>query len=456
MQVINPDAAGIDVGATAHFVCVPAQAVPENQAHVRAFGAFTADLEELVKWLCQCGVKSVALESTGTYWIPLYQKLERADLEVVLVNARHVKNVPGRKTDMQDCQWLQKLHSCGLLRAAFRPHDCICQVRALVRHRAGLIAAAAEQVQLMQKALQQMNILLHHVVSDLDGATGLRILDAILEGQRDPEELLKLRDERLRKSTPEQMKKALQGDWRPEHLFVLQQTLAAYRFFQAQMHACDAQIEMLLQDAVEQIGKEQVKAVPASDAATAHEPKKKKGKKGRGNAPQRDFRPLLAALAGVDLSALTGVSAWGALVILSEIGHDMNRWPNEKAFASWLGLAPNHKISGGKILSNQTLPVANRAATVLRLMALAVGRTETPLGCFYRRIQGRAGSPKAITATARKLACLIYHLIKTGKPYEVRSVEEYNERFRKLQTKKLERKAKTYGFKLVPIQAHIE
>jgi transposase len=456
MQVINPQAAGIDVGATMHFVCVPLECVPKGQSPVRRFGAFTADLIELVQWLTQCRVKTVAMESTGTYWIPLYQKLEGAGIEVVLVNARHVKNVPGRKTDLQDCQWLQKLHRCGLLRGAFRPQDCICQVRALVRHRGHLISAAAEHVQLMQKALQQMNILLHHVVSDLDGATGLRILDAILAGERDAEALLKLRDDRLRKSTPEQMKKALQGDWRPEHLFVLQQALAAYRFFQEQIQQCDRQTEALLQSAIEQIGKSQLSL--AQSAPAAPEPKIKRGKrkKGAGNAPQKDFSPMLKALAGVDLSATVGISAWGALVLLSEIGNDMSRWPNEKAFASWLGLAPHHKISGGRILSNRTRPVANRAATVLRLMALAVGRTQTPLGSFYRRIQARRGSPKAITATARKLACLVYHLIKTGQDYAPPNLSDYNERLRQTQTKRLAQRAKSFGYKLVLIQDHGE
>ena len=455
MQVINPKAAGIDVGARTHFVCVPSDCVPEGQSPVRSFGAFTADLEDLVRWLLQCGITTVAMESTGTYWIALYQKLERAGIEVVLVNARHVKNVPGRKTDMLDCQWLQKLHSCGLLRGAFRPHDCICQVRALVRHRGHLIAAAAEHVQLMQKAFQQMNILLHHVISDLDGATGLRIVDAILAGERDPDALLKLRDDRLRKSTPEQMKKALQGDWRPEHLFVLQQSLAAYRFFQEQIKQCDEQTEKLLQNAVEQVGK-----APLCTGETTISPPEtlriNKRRKGAGNAPKKDFGPMLKALAGVDLSATVGISAWGALVLLSEIGNDMSRWPSEKAFGSWLGLAPNHKISGGKILSNRTRPVANRAATVLRLMALAVGRTETPLGYFYRRVQARRGSPKAITAAARKLACLVYRLVKTGQEYAPPSVAEYNERFRKIQTKRLAQRAKNLGFKIVPLQAHNE
>lgn len=453
MQVISPNAAGIDIGGTTHFVCVPKESVPAGEAPVRQFGAFSADLDGLVRWLQKCGVITAAMESTGTYWIPLYQKLEAAGIQVVLVNARHVKNVPGRKTDMQDCQWLQKLHSCGLLRGAFRPHDSICQVRALVRHRQHLISAAAEHVQLMQKALQQMNILLHHVVSDLDGATGLRILDAILAGERDPEALLALRDERVKKSTPEEMKKALQGDWRSEHLFALGQALETYRFFQRQIAVCDQELERTLEKAVDAIGK----AAPAEpEGARAPQPRRKAKNKKAGNAPGRDFTLLLKALAGVDLSALTGISAWGALVLISEIGNDMGRWPNAKAFASWLGLAPNHKISGGKILSNRTRPVANRAATVLRLMALAAGKTETPIGSFYRRIKSRTGSPKAITATARKLACLIYHLIKTGQTYAPQTLADYDERYRKIQTKRLAKRAKTFGFKLVPIQAHAE
>lgn len=455
MQVINDRAAGIDIGGKVHFVCVPVEAVAAGEGHIRNFGAFTSDLDELVKWLVGCGIKTAAMESTGVFWIPLYQKLEQAGIEVVLVNARHVKNVPGRKTDMLDCQWLQKLHSCGLLRGAFRPHDSICQVRALVRHRSGLISQAAEQVQLMQKALQQMNILLHHVVSDLDGATGLRILDAILEGVREAEALVKLRDERLRKSTPEQMKKALEGDWRREQLFVLGQARAAHRFFQEQIKECDQEIEVLLKQAVASVGQPKAAACLGEPGAEGSKnSKKKRGKKGAGNAPEKDFTPLLQAILGVDLSALSGVSPWGTLVLLSEIGHDMSRWRNEKAFSSWLGLAPNLRISGGKVLSSRTPKVANRAANMLRMMAVAAGKTETPMGCFYRRLRSRAGSPKAITGTARKLACLIYRLIKNREAYQPRSLTEYEARFRQAQTKRLERKAKTLGYKLVRVEEH--
>jgi transposase len=453
LEVVHPHAAGIDIGATEHYVCVPAHSVAQGEPQVRVFAAFTERLDELVVWLKACGVTTVAMESTGVYWIALHQKIETAGLEVLLVDARRVRHVPGRKTDLQDCQWIQQLHTFGLLRGAFRPQDNICQIRSYMRHRGNLIQAAAEQVQHMQKALQQMNILLHYVVSDLDGDTGLRIVDAILAGERNPEELVKLRDPRIKRSTVDQMKAALRGDWRPEHLFVLKQALAAYRFYQEQIKECDVALEALL--------KELAAALPAADTAGAPMPvpaevngAKKKNRKRRqhGNAPHTDLLPHLNVLCGVDLTQTLGVNVLGALVLVSEIGVDMSRWPNEKAFGAWLGLCPNHKISGGRILSSQTRHVVNRAATMLRMIALAVGKTDTVLGHFYRRIRGRAGAPKAITATARKLACLIYHLLKHKEPYVQPDLAAYQQRFERNRLVHLSRHAQALGFQLVPIQ----
>jgi transposase len=449
LQVLNPNAAGIDIGSSAHFVCVGAQAVQSGQNRIRQFGAFTHQLDELVQWVKSCGVTTVVMESTGVYWIALFQKLEQAGLETLLVNARDVRHLPGRKTDLKDCEWLQQLHTYGLLRGAFRPADGICRMRSIMRHRGNLVAAAAQQVQLMQKALQQMNILLHHVVSDLDGETGLRILDAIIAGERDPQNLVKLRDERIKKSTPEEMAAALKGDWRPEHLFVLQQSLEAYRFFQTQLTQCDGHLQETMNQLVAEMGLE-ISRTPAEPPAEAKSKKKKKNKQA-GNAPKVDLSPQLHALAGIDLTQTMGVSVLSSLILISEIGTDMSRWRHEKAFSSWLGLSPNHKISGGKILSNRTRPVVNRAANVLRLIALAVGRTDTVLGHFYRRIRARAGAPKAITATARKLACLIYYLLKHKKPYVEPDLGIYLEKFEKQRVRNLKRQAETLGFQLVPI-----
>jgi hypothetical protein len=326
-------------------------------------------------------------------------------------------------------------------------------MRSIMRHRGNLVSSAAEQVQLMQKALQQMNILLHHVVSDLDGETGLRILDAIVAGERDPQELLKLRDERIKKSTPEEMAAALRGDWRPEHLFVLKQSLEAYRFFQAQLTQCDGH----LQETMDQLVKElPLQTPPPADPAAEATGKKKRKNKKAGNAPKVDLTPQLNALAGVDLTQTTGISVLSSLILISEIGTDMSKWRSEKAFASWLGLSPDHKISGGKILGRHTRQVANRAAIVLRLVALAVGKTDTALGHFYRRIRARAGAPKAITATARKIACLIYYLLKHKKPYVEPDLANYLERFEKQRLRNLERHARTLGFKLTPIETVTE
>lgn len=448
LQVVNPNAAGIDIGSTSHFVCVGTHAVAAGESRIRRFGAFTHELDELVKWLKDCGVTTVAMESTGVYWIPLFQKIERAGMEAVLVHAQHVRHVPGRKTDMKDCEWLQRLHSCGLLLGAFRPSDGICRMRSIMRHRGNLVAAAGEQVQLMQKALQQMNILLHHVVSDLDGETGLRILNAIVAGERDPQQLLTLRDERIKKSTPEEMAAALRGDWRPEHLFVLQQSLEAYRFFQAQMTQCDLHLKETMEQLVEEMALE---IPPASEPTSEDGGKRKRKRKKMGNAPKVDLTPQLHALAGVDLTQTIGLSVLSSLILISEIGTDMSRWRSGKAFASWLGLSPDHKISGGKILGKRTRHVVNRASNVLRLIAMAVGKTDTVLGHFYRRIRARAGAPKAITATARKIACLIYYLLKHKKPYVEPDLADYLDRFEKQRIRNLARQAKTLGFQLTPI-----
>jgi len=452
LPVVHPDAAGIDVGATEHSVCVPEDAVTASESPVRQFKAFTGDLDRLVEWLQACKIKTVAMESTGVYWIPLYQKLERAKMQVVLVNARHLKRVPGRKTDILDCQWLQQMHSYGLLSGSFRPSDDICVLRTYLRHRSNLVAGMGEQVQHMQRALNQMNILLHHVVSDLDGDTGLAILDAILAGEHDPKELVKLRHARCSKSTAAEMEEALKGDWREEHLFVLQQSLQSYRALQRQMMECDLAMEKVLEQVAVNPS-----AVPESDrpnnpVAEPTPEKEKRKKRTRGNAPQKDLTAQLHRICGVDLTKVVGFNVLSVLIIISEIGVDMSKWPNAKAFCAWLGLCPGNKISGGKVLSSRTARVVNRVAILLRTLAPTLGRTDTWLGSFHRRMKGRLGPAAANTATARKLATIIYHLLKYKEEYIDVDRLVYETRFHRHRVSRLRRQAQELGYEITEIK----
>jgi transposase len=452
LPVVHPDAAGIDVGATEHSVCVPEDAVTATESPVRQFKAFTGDLDRLVEWLQACKVKTVAMESTGVYWIPLYQKLERAKLEVVLVNARHLKRVPGRKTDILDCQWLQQMHSYGLLSGSFRPSDDICVLRTYLRHRSNLVAGMGEQVQHMQRALNQMNILLHHVVSDLDGDTGLAILDAILAGERDPKELVRLRHARCSKSTAAEMEEALKGDWREEHLFVLQQSLESYRALQRQIRECDLAMEKVLEQVAVNPSAVPESERPNNPVADPTPEKKKRKKRTRGNAPQKDLTAQLHRICGVDLTQVVGFNVLSVLIVISEIGVDMSRWPNAKAFCAWLGLCPGNKISGGKVLSSRTARVVNRVAILLRTLAPTLGRTDTWLGSFHRRMKARMGPAAANTATARKLATVIYHLLKYKEEYIDVDRLVYEEKFRRHRVSRLRRQAHELGYEIAEIK----
>jgi transposase len=467
LEVLRPDAAGIDCGAEEHYIAVPSDRVRAGEPTVRCFSAFTEGLDAAVDWLKACRISTAAMESTGVYWIPLHQKLEAAGIEVYLVNARHVRHVPGRKTDVQDSQWLRQLHRFGLLNASFRPQDIICRLRSLHRHRDNLVSSSASEIQHMQKALQQMNLHLHHVVSDITGLTGLRIIDAILSGQRDPEQLVKLRDKRVYKSTPQQMQAALVGDYRPEHLFVLSQSLQAYRFYQTRIEECDREIEPLLEKLAQQVeaasaklNLDALKPSSAKGGATTPEPlteskpdcglKAKRKRKARANEPKIDLAGLLERICGIDLTKVVGLNVLNVLLIVSEIGVDMNKWRSPKAFCSWLGLCPGNKISGGKVLDSRTRQVVNRVADALRLAAQSAGRTETCLGIFYRRKQAHLGAPKATTATARKLACLIYHLLKYKQPYQEPDPAIYQLRLQKSALTKLQRQALALGYTLLP------
>ena len=469
LEILRPDAAGIDCGAEEHYVAVPVDRVSAGQPTVRCFSAFTEGLDAAVDWLKECRVTTVAMESTGVYWIPLHQKLEAVGIEVYLVNARHVRCVPGRKTDVKDSQWLRQLHRFGLLNASFRPKDIICQLRSLHRHRDNLVCSSASEIQHMQKALQQMNLHLHHAVSDITGLTGLRIIDAILSGQRDPQELVKLRDKRVLKSTPQQMQAALVGDYRAEHLFVLSQSLQAYRFYQARIEECDRQMEPLLEKLAQQVeaasaqlelytlkagGAQQQESFPkpCNEPTSAGSPPKnaKRKRKPIGNEPKIELAGLLERICGIDLTQVVGLNVLNVLLIVSEIGIDMSKWRSAKAFCSWLGLCPGSKISGGKVLDSRTRQVVNRVADALRLAAQSAGRTQTCLGIFYRRKQAHLGAPKATTATARKLACLIYHLLKYKQPYQKLDPAIYQLRLQKSTLAKLQTQAATLGYKLVP------
>ncbi|MGH9672592.1 MAG: IS110 family transposase [Bryobacteraceae bacterium] len=437
LERINPNAAGIDCGAAEHFVAVPPDRDPMP---IQSFSAFTSDLHRLADWLTACRVTSVAMEATGVYWIPLYEILEARGFQVVLVNARHVKNVPGRKSDVRDCEWLQELHSVGLLRASFRPAAEIAALRSYVRHRETLIDSAATHIQRMQKALVQMNLHLHLVISDITGVTGLRILRDIVAGRRDPRALAEHRDYRCAASK-EQIIAALTGHYQPEHLFVLKQNLELFDAYQSQIAACDVEIEAHLQ-----------KLAAQSPAPLTSLPPPRTRRQPRLNEPRFEIRSPLHRLTGVDLSRIDGLGPYNGLRLLSEIGTDMNRWPTEKHFTSWLTLAPKNKISGGRLLSSHTVPSANRAAAILRLAAMTLGRTQTAVGAFYRRLAYRVGKPKAITATARKLAILVYRALKHELVYRDPGAAAYDAHHRKRVLRRLRQRAASLGFALVNLE----
>jgi transposase len=447
-KVVHPHAAGIDVGATEHYVAVPPDSVSAEAGTVRSFGCFTEEIEAMVEWLKACGVDTVAMESTGVYWMVPFQKLEEAGLEVVLVNAQTLKHVPGRKTDVQDCQWIQQLHSYGLLRASFRPDEATCRLRTVVRHRANLVSAGAEQILHMQKALTQMNVQLHHVVSHLTGETGLRILKAILKGERDPYKLVELRDPQITRSTKAEMIKALRGDWRPELLFVLAQSLEAWEFYQGQMKVCDLRIEEMLK-AMPSAPPPLPEAKPKADPLASANPKRKAKQSRKRNDPEKDLGPELARICGIDLTAAHGLRLLTVLTIVSEIGVDMSKWRSAKAFTSWLGLNPNNKISGGRILSSRTRKVINRVATALRMAAVGIADTDTWLGSHHRRMRARLGPAGANTASARKISTIVYHLLKTKEPFIDRDVVAYEARVYRHKLARLKKQAKALGYELV-------
>jgi transposase len=432
---VNPDAAGIDVHSNMHMVCVPAD---RDANPVRQFGANTVDLQEIVTWLNKCGVKTIALESTGIYWIPLFELLESERFEVNLVEPGQLSRCGARpKTDVLDAQWIQRLHSYGLLRASFRPRDSVLALRAYWRQRQMQVRYAASHVQHMQKALEQMNVKLAEVVTDITGVTGMSIIDAILEGERDPIQLAKLRDERCQHSE-DQIALALEGTWRPEHLFELRQAYQLYHFHHKQITECDRQVEAELAKFANRAGEK-----------TPTGKQRKRGRKG--NDVRFEARgPLFQAL-GVDLTLIEGIEVGTALVILAEIGVDVSRFPTEKHFASWLRLCPPQDQSNKTKKRRRHRKGTNRVTIALRMAARSVGKTMTPLGVFYRRIRSRIGGLGAVKATAHKLACLVYRMLKYGQEYVTQSMEEYEAKLRAKMLDTLKRKAKAMGFQLSPL-----
>lgn len=438
MAVMHPNAAAIDVGATMHMAAVRADCVPEP---VRSFGTFTADLHRLVDWFTECGVETVVMESTSVYWIPIFELLDARGIAVFLVNARDAKHVPGRKTDVSDAQWLQRLHSYGLLRASFRPKGQIAELRAYVRQRERLLEYAASHIQHMQKALTQMNLQLHHVVADITGTTGLRIIRAILAGERDPNVLARLRHYSCRSSV-ETIAKALTGNYRSEHLFALEQALALYDVYHEKASACDVRIEAVLKELSIDRGRSGSKELPAPRRRRRDQP----------NALAFDVHAALLSLLGTDVTMIDGLGPYLSLKLIAECGDDLSLWPTVKHYTSWLGLAPSNKISGGKRLSSRTRRSGGRAAALLRLAAVTVGRTDTALGAFYRRLAARIGKAKAVTATARKIAVLFYNAVRHGMEYIDPGASAYETRYRTRVVNSLHRRAKAFGFVLQPME----
>ncbi len=430
-SLTHPNAAGIDIGSASHYVAVPAD---RDEQPVREFRSFTEDLEKLGDWLKACGIDTVAMESTGVYWIPLFELLESRGFTVLLVNARHVKNVSGRKSDVLDCQWIQQLMSYGLLRGAFRPAEDICILRSLSRQRETLLRLQARSVLHMQKALTQMNIQLANVIADVVGETGQRIIRAILAGERDGRVLAAMRHARIR-ATEEDIAKSLQGNWRTEHLFVLKQAMNRFDFYGTLLAECDRETELHLR----------------SLQVRQDTPAKGKKKSRTRNAPKIDLRTQLFQMCGVDLTRIDGINVTTAMTLLSEVGADMSRFPTVKHFASWLGLCPGTRITGGKVMNGKTKRVANRAAQALRMAASSLRSSQSSLGAYFRRMCSRMDKSKAITAAAHKLARLVYTMLTKGEQYTDQGQDYFEERHRQRTLHHLAKRAEKMGMQLVPV-----
>ena len=441
--VLEPDACGIDVGAQEMYVSVPPD---RDEQPVRVFATFTEDLQELIAWLLECGIRTVAMESTGVYWIPLYQMLEDHKIRVCLVNARHMKNVPGRRTDWHECQWLQYLHSVGLLRAAFRPEQAVCAVRRVLRHRAELVAMASQHVLHMHKAMTEMNLQLHNVISDITGVTGLRIVDAILEGQRDPAVLAKLRDGRVRASE-ETIQKSLVGDYRPELLFTLRQSLELYREYQKKIDTSDTEIQKLMSQLESKVDlKEKPYCRPENKR-----PKRAVQERARQEQPKFDMGEEAYRIFGVDVTRIPGLNGLNCYHLVGEVGPDLSMFPSGPHFVSHIGLCPDNDISGGKVLWRGTRKMKSRTAQIFRMAAYSLHHSETPLGGFLRRMKAKLGPAGAVRATAHKIALIFYSMVKNRREYdETLFASQEAERQTRLE-RRLKKQARALGYKLLPL-----
>lgn len=437
LPILHLHAAGIDVGNAEHYVAVPPGRDPQP---VQKFGSFTADLHRLAHWLQRCAIQTVVMQATGVYWVALFEVLQSYGFEVQVVNAQHTKNLPGRKTDVQECQWLQKLHTFGLLNASFRPAEDIAVLRSYLRQRENLVAGASTCVQHMQKALTQMNLQLANVISDITGVTGMAILRAIVDGERDPQRLAALKHKQIRASQ-EAIARSLEGHWRPELIFVVAQNLELYDFYLSQIAQCDQSIESHLHTLSSKV-----------DVSTQPMPASRHHRKMRKHGPRFDLRQQLYRVAGVDLTQIDGFDVQIAQTVISEIGVDMTAWPSEHHFASWLGLCPHNQSSGGKVLRRGTRHVVNRAATALRIAAWNLIRSQTALGAKFRRLRSRLGAPKAITAMAHQLARLVYRLLKFGTAYVDKGIEHYEAKYRLQCMKWLQKQASAFNLQLIPIE----
>ena len=439
LPVLNPDSAGIDIGASFHVVAIPPDRCSEP---IQTFKAFTSDLHKMADWLIVNGITAVAMESTGVYWVPVLEVLQDHGLEVILANARETRSVPGRKTDVNDAQWIQKLHACGLLKASFRPDSSIVELRSYLRVRERLLDYAAAHIQHMQKALTFMNVQLNLVVSDITGVTGMKIIRAIVAGEKDPKKLAEFRDNRC-KSSKETIKSALSGNYQPEHIFALKQAVAMYDAYQVQVHECDAEIQRLLE-------------LLAIDKPVPEEPlPKPKHRTKQPNCLNFDVRKSLYHLVGSDLTQIHGIGPYLALRLVSECGTDMSKWPTSKHFTSWLTLCPGSKITGGKVLSAHSRKSNNRIVAHLRLAATTVGRSDTALGAFYRRLSARIGKSKAVTATARKIAVLFYNAMRYGMQYKDPGADQYEKNYRERIIKNLKRRAQEFGYSIQPLEESV-
>lgn len=428
--VLYPNAAGIDIASKEHYVAVNPEKCSES---IRSFGCFTEDLKAIAQWLKECEVETVAMEATGIYWVSLFLVLEEAGFDVVLVTAKHVKNVRGKKTDVSDAEWIRQLHSCGLLSASFQPDTFTRKLRTYMRHRKNLIEMAATHIRMMHKGLEQMNIKLQHVIADITGKSGQAIIKAIIEGERNPQQLATYCDVRIRSNKKEAIIKSLEGVWKEEHIFELEQSFTLYHIYHQKIKECDAQIEKHLRE----------KSPNTNDSDSSFKSKSNK------NNLNFDAKEILTSITGTNLSDIFGITETNAIEIISEVGLNMEKWPTVKHFTSWLNLAPNNKISGGKILSSRIPKKKNHAGQVFKMAAFAVQRSKNWLALFYHRIKAKKGTPKAVVATARKIATIFYKLLKEKIPFNPLPLENYVDGFKKYQINRLKRQAQNLGLQIV-------